>query len=47
MSGWYYFISLVPIANLVLGLYLIFQNGTPGPNKYGEDPKGRQCIEIT
>jgi uncharacterized membrane protein YhaH (DUF805 family) len=32
ISGWYQLIPLVP-------LYLIFGNGVPGPNKYGDDPK--------
>ncbi len=45
MSGWYWLIFLIPIANLIFALYVIFKDGTPGPNKYGEDPKGRHIIE--
>jgi len=47
MSGWYWLVFLIPVANLIFGLYVIFKDGTPGPNKYGEDPKGRQSIETT
>lgn len=45
MDGWYLLFFLVPIANLAFGLYVLFKDGTPGPNKYGEDPKGRQILE--
>lgn len=37
MSGWY---SIVPIYNIVLA----FTDGTPGPNRYGPDPKGRTTV---
>lgn len=33
-SGWY---IIIPIYNLILAV----TDGTPGPNNYGEDPKGR------
>ena len=33
-SGWW---ILVPIANIIF----LFIDGTPGPNRFGEDPKGR------
>jgi len=33
-SGWW---ILVPIANLIF----LFIDGTPGPNRFGPDPKGR------
>ncbi|MFC1559894.1 DUF805 domain-containing protein [Candidatus Margulisiibacteriota bacterium] len=35
--GWL-LLMLVPIANVILFLFLLFQKGTFGPNKYGEDP---------
>lgn len=41
LNGWLWIISLIPIANLIFGLYLLFMDGTKGPNKYGDDPKGR------
>jgi uncharacterized membrane protein YhaH (DUF805 family) len=38
-SGWWYFISLIPfIGGLLLLIYLI-EDGTPGDNQYGPDPK--------
>lgn len=39
MSGWWYLLFLVPYANIVFGLYILFKNGTSGSNKYGSDPK--------
>ena len=39
-SGWLMLLAFVPIASLVL-LVFMFLDGTPGPNQYGEDPKGR------
>lgn len=33
-SGWW---ILCPIANIIF----LFIDGTPGPNRFGEDPKGR------
>ena len=41
MSGWYWLIQLIPIINLIFGLYVIFKDGTSGLNEYGPDPKGR------
>jgi uncharacterized membrane protein YhaH (DUF805 family) len=37
-SGWLALLGLVPIANIVL-LVFMFLEGTRGPNKYGPDPK--------
>lgn len=37
-SGWYYFLFLIPLVNLILGLILLFKKGTQGPNQYGADP---------
>jgi uncharacterized membrane protein YhaH (DUF805 family) len=36
-SGWW---QLIPL----YGLWLLFQDGQPGPNQYGENPKGIQVI---
>ncbi|WP_438425412.1 DnaJ domain-containing protein [Aquimarina macrocephali] len=41
MSGWWYFILLIPYINVVFGLYVLFADGTEGTNKYGADPKNR------
>lgn len=38
-SGWFLLLSLVPIISLYL-LYLFIQDGTPGDNRFGPNPKG-------
>jgi uncharacterized membrane protein YhaH (DUF805 family) len=38
MPDWIFLLFLVPGANIILGLYLLFKKGTQGPNKYGPDP---------
>ena len=38
-SGWYYFVSLIPIAGPIWLLILLCTEGTKGPNEYGPDPK--------
>lgn len=40
-SGWLYLLVLVPVVNFVFALYLLFADGTVGPNQYGDDPKNR------
>jgi len=40
-SGWVYLVGLVPLVGWLLGIYMLFFEGTPGPNQYGPDPKGR------
>jgi uncharacterized membrane protein YhaH (DUF805 family) len=37
-SGWFALLGLIPIANIVL-LVFMFLEGTKGDNKYGPDPK--------
>lgn len=37
-SGWFMLLGLVPIANIVLLVFLCTE-GTRGPNQYGPDPK--------
>ena len=41
-SGWWVLISLIPLVGLILIVFLA-TDGTPGPNTYGPDPKGRQA----
>ena len=36
-SGWMVLLTIVPIVNIIFGLYLLFAKGTEGPNQYGED----------
>lgn len=38
-TGWLALLLLVPIVSLVL-LVFMFLEGTKGPNRFGEDPKG-------
>ena len=40
-SGWMILIMLIPIANFIFALYMLFADGTVGPNEYGNDPKNR------
>ncbi len=42
MSGWWYLVLLVPFANLAIAFIIGFLPGTPGPNRFGPDPLGRQ-----
>lgn len=37
-SGWYVFISLIPIVGTILLLVAFAEEGTPGPNQYGPPP---------
>jgi uncharacterized membrane protein YhaH (DUF805 family) len=37
-SGWYLLLNLIPIANIVLIVFLATE-GTRGPNSFGDDPK--------
>lgn len=40
-SGWWFLIGLVPIIGGIWLLILYLTDGTPGPNRFGPDPKGR------
>ena len=37
-SGWWFLLFIVPVANLLLAIYLIFFPGTDGANDYGPEP---------
>jgi uncharacterized membrane protein YhaH (DUF805 family) len=39
-SGWWILIQLIPFGGLVLLVFMVL-DGTPGPNQYGPDPKGK------
>ena len=41
-SGWWCPLLMLPVTNIILGLVLLVKDGTRGPNRYGEDPKGRE-----
>ena len=36
--GWQWWLLLVPLVNIYIGLVLLFAKGTPGPNQFGRDP---------
>ena len=38
-SGWFMFVSLIPIAGIIWLLVLLCKEGDLGPNQYGADPK--------
>lgn len=40
-SGWWILLCCVPVVGWIFGLYMLFADGTVGPNQYGEDPKNR------
>lgn len=44
-SAWWLLLAFVPLANLALALLLLFEDGTPGDNRFGPDPKGRGVYE--
>ena len=39
-SGWWLFISLVPVIGIIVLLVFYFMDGTPGDNRFGANPKG-------
>ena len=45
-SGWWYWIPLVPLVGLIILFVFMVQDGTPGPNTFGNDPKGRGAGEM-
>jgi len=36
--GWHWFLLAVPLYNIYLGIKLLFERGTQGPNRFGPDP---------
>lgn len=40
-SGWLILLCCVPIIGWIFALYMLFADGTVGPNPYGADPKNR------
>jgi uncharacterized membrane protein YhaH (DUF805 family) len=39
-SGWFYLIALIPLIGPLILLIFMFLEGTRGPNRFGDDPKG-------
>ncbi len=40
-SGWMFLICYIPLVGWIFALYILFADGTVGPNQYGPDPKNR------
>lgn len=40
-SGWFILLCLIPIVGFIFALYMLFADGTVGPNQFGPDPKNR------
>ncbi len=34
-SGWWSLLALIPFANIIIAIYLLFFKGTQGPNRFG------------
>lgn len=46
-SGWFYFISFIPVVGPIIVLVWLCKEGTTGANRYGADPKAEQPAGIT
>lgn len=44
-SGWWLLIILVPLVGIIVLIIFFVLDGTPGPNKFGPDPKGRGAAD--
>ena len=40
-TGWWILLALIPFLGALVLIIFYLLDGTPGPNKYGPDPKGR------
>lgn len=45
-SGWFYFVSLIPLAGPIWLLVLLFTDSTPGDNEYGPNPKTGSDVDL-
>ena len=45
-SGWFWLLNLIPYVGAIIVLVMMCLDGTPGPNRYGADPKGRGQAEV-
>jgi len=45
-SGWWMFVSLIPIVGSVWMIVLMASEGTRGDNKYGPDPNGHPTFDF-
>ena len=40
-TGWWILLGLIPVVGFLVLLFFYVQDGTPGRNRFGEDPKSR------
>ena len=45
-SGWFYLLNFIPYLGPIIVLVFMCLEGTKGPNRFGEDPKGGGGEEI-
>ena len=45
-SGWFALLQFVPYVGGIIVFVFMCLDGTPGPNRFGEDPKGRGTVEV-
>lgn len=45
-SGWWLLIGFIPLLGALVLLVFYLLDGTPGPNRFGPDPKGRQALSV-
>ena len=45
-SGWMYLLSFIPYVGGIILIVFMCIDGTPGPNQYGPDPKGRGAGDV-
>jgi uncharacterized membrane protein YhaH (DUF805 family) len=46
-SGWWWFISIVPIVGAIVILVFLVTDSQPGPNKYGPNPKDMSTMSAS
>ena len=45
-SGWWWWIQFVPLVGSIILLVFMCLDGTPGPNRFGPDPKDRTDASV-
>ena len=43
--GWWILLSFIPLIGALVLFIFYLLDGTPGPNRFGEDPKGRDAFQ--
>lgn len=45
-SGWFYLLSFIPYVGGIIVFVFMCLEGTSGPNRFGDDPKGRGAQDV-